>query len=169
MEKFIAALTAWFFSLPTRITMLALAFSSSFLLAARDTFLQDIHVRSWVQSHGMWVGLLCVASWSIVAATGLIQVEQLVLTWFKRIREKRRLHHLLVDEKKILRNFLSSGGHADVNNPKNLAWQMLVDDGILNQTREAWPNDDWQFAPKPWVLEYLQKNPGLVEDDATKG
>jgi hypothetical protein len=138
----------WLLSFPRRVVLLGVIIASGFFVWLGWESL----VPHWTLNVSLPVFVLSVC---FAIAILLIEAES-------RLMQIRRLHHLHADEKKILRDFLGGDGHAEVNNPKNIAWGKLVKDGILDQGEPWMPSDHWQFSPKPWVMPYLSKNPHLV-------
>jgi hypothetical protein len=76
---------------------------------------------------------------------------------------KKYLKKLNPAERAICKGFVDTKGNPVLHNPKNGATASLVLKGIIYPASSPWPNGMCNFNIQPWALEYLKKQPKLLE------
>jgi len=119
------------------------------------------HHHDWLMIVFLFTGVLLLTYVASSFSRGILRVSaQVVHVW----RARRHLDRMPPDEKAILRSFLDSEGSAQCIHPSSGAVNVLEARGVLYRASPVGSIvSGYEYAIQPWALEYLGRNPGLLE------
>ena len=148
----------------------AIALASTALLTLPTSVSENIGVQDFVDTYRMWIGVVCLASISLLLAHVSWIVKDMALLWLHKKRASRHaicaLHQLTPAEKEILAEYIIRDTKSIKQDCTSGVILELQSSFILTQ---ASPLGDFRrgfaFNMTPWAWKYLKEHPDILEPE----